>query len=951
MLTRKSGILALILGVSVFGAACEEKDDGGVITPPPPAEVVVNIVPETVAPVTAGTTVTLFANVTGSTNQAVTWSSSNTTVADVNQSGVVTTKAAGTTTIRAVSQADNTKSDAVSITVNPTTGGGTGGGQPSISIASVTNFATTIPVNPGNVAGVVDVTMNVDIPAGVNAAAVRVTLNGVEVCRQTFTTGGAVSEEASASAVPVTIICSINTAATDANGVPLFLNGQLTGNNSIRAEVLSPTNEVLASATFQPIILNNADVVTATLTTSKGPVIQNGLAWRGGDVTVTLVPTIFTGAANQPTALTVTLTSSGAGVIEGDASGCSTIVAGGCGIDTETGTDATAGDGFSVTFDDASTFGTAAGTPGVGRIEDPNVTVTIGGLVASGNPYVGGFVVNMAGAPLSPATANILRLDNLAPRVTLLDITTATLGCASPSTNACYINDDFTFTSTNQNAATQSTLARTVDLGVDAQTTTFQAGTAAGSLTTVENGGQLPESQVASTYLLAATTTDALQNSRTVFATDVATCVSGSSTSVTAANLQPQAGSCAGVTAVQRFGVDITPPTLTVTAGPPNNGANDGTVYTFSFNDVGSSPTAGPSGFSANPVSIRVERVLATGTTCFGDAGAANANCSFVADDGTVTLPAGEAYFRTTAFVTDQAGNTSAEIVRMTLIDVTAPVVGGIVAPSTITGGQNITLTASASDNVELGDVQAAIQYGAVATLGFDRRALATYGPTPDLVNSTTIQYQLDNFIHSIETTTAAGRPTGVITLADQAEFDVRDMAGVVDNVACPPNAASFCDVTTQSLVANVAAQNTSWSTSNPTFASANAAHGNFVQLAPNPATVCNGATGAACAAGTSTSTTLRATATGPNTTFANPFARVLFFYIDAAGRAQLIGTATPSASDNTITATRTWTYSATFTPNGFAPAGYQTFALGVDTQGRALMTNTQVVNVTDTGL
>jgi hypothetical protein len=941
---RTRATIALVLaGCTLLAVAACEPENSEIIVPPAPILLDLDIAPDPVPSLTVGQTIQLVSIVAGTTTQTATWTSSNTSVASVNgTTGLVSAVAPGIVVITAVSTVDATARDAVVVRV---LAGGSGPGplgQPAISIKSIIEGTTETPVNPGNVAGRIVALLNVDIPAGVPAAAVRVLLNAVEVCRQAFSvTGNTGLDEVSASSIPIEIQCPINTAAVNADGTPLFMNGTLAGNNSVRAEVVDAQNTVLASATYPSIVLANVDVITASLTTTRGPVMAGGLAWRAGDVRVTLVPTIYSGAANRPTSLTVTLSAAGGAIVEDGV--CNTVSGLVCGVVNETATDANAADGFTVVFsgtpaaNGSTTFGVSTATPGVARIETPNITVGISGQVASGNPYIGNAIVNLGSVPLGPA--NALRLDNLAPRFTLLDITPATLNCLPAI--ACYINGAFLF-------AERAGFARTVDFGVDAQVTTFTAGPAQASLMTVQSGGQLPESPVAQTNLLAATSTDVIGNSRMVFATNVNTCVSHSSTSVAPASIQPTGdGSCAGVTAIQRFGIDVTPPTLLTIAGLPHNGANDGGVYTFSFIDVGGSPTAGPSGFSANPVSILFERILPSGTTCFGDAGAPNPDCALVADDGAVTLPATPGYFRLNAFATDQAGNVSTRLIRMTLIDVAPPVVGGIVAPSLITGGAAATMRAAATDNVELGDVNAAIGFEGLVTLSFETENVASYGPTPNFVSSTNIQYTVPQWIWSIETTTAAGRPTGTIFDADVVTFSVRDMAGVVDDVPCFVDGPN-CDVTSQNIGPNVPEQPNSWTTLNPAFASANPLHGNFVLAAPSPSTLCNGGGNACDPVNQARSTNLTATVTGPSGTFANPFQRVRFYYIDTNGRAQLIGTDSPSGSDNTITSTRTWTFSTSWNVTGLVPANYQVFAIGIDSQGRALMTFMQTVIVED---
>ncbi|HUF50117.1 MAG TPA: Ig-like domain-containing protein, partial [Longimicrobiales bacterium] len=82
----------------------------------PPSLVTIDLVPDA-ASVQVGGTVQLLALVDGTTNLAVTYTSSAATVAMVNTSGLVTGLAAGTAVITATSSADATKRDASVITV------------------------------------------------------------------------------------------------------------------------------------------------------------------------------------------------------------------------------------------------------------------------------------------------------------------------------------------------------------------------------------------------------------------------------------------------------------------------------------------------------------------------------------------------------------------------------------------------------------------------------------------------------------------------------------------------------------------------------------------------------------------------------------------------------------------------------------------------------------------
>ncbi|MGI6710727.1 MAG: Ig-like domain-containing protein [Bacilli bacterium] len=104
------------------------------------------------ASIAAGTTKTLTATVTNTTNTAVTWTSSNTSVATVNSSGVVSGVAAGSAVITATSVANNSVSATCAITVTAQlmpeltvspTSGSIYVGEPLQITATVTNVSNT----------------------------------------------------------------------------------------------------------------------------------------------------------------------------------------------------------------------------------------------------------------------------------------------------------------------------------------------------------------------------------------------------------------------------------------------------------------------------------------------------------------------------------------------------------------------------------------------------------------------------------------------------------------------------------------------------------------------------------------------------------------------------------------------------------------------------------------
>ena len=204
--------------------------------------------------------------------------------------------------------------------------------------------------------------------------------------------------------------------------------------------------------------------------------------------------------------------------------------------------------------------------------------------------------------------------------------------------------------------------------------------------------------------------------------------------------------------------------------------------------------------------------------------------------------------------------------------------------------------------------------------------------------------------------------PTGTVSPATIFEYAARDVAGVqLNNLVadgCPPAGAADGTTTQNCILRNVnisAAVNLGSNNTFPAFTALNTANatnplwGLFLQAPPSNATVCTKANAVACAPAQPFTTTLTATVTGQAAVFANPFARVVFAFQDANGRWVPIGTAAVTVTDNTVTSTRTFTYTLTWTPTGLPTYAAPVRAIGIAQTGSALLTGTQVVNLTAT--
>ena len=842
--------------------------------------------------------------------RTVTWTSSTPSVATVTAAGVVTAVAPGATTITATSTANTSVSGAASVTVR----------APLPATISIQNITVTgnqnATVNVNNVAGSIDVNLNVD-PGEQVVQRVEVLIDGNVACTQNLS--GAQSEAMRLAAAfeeleAVIVSCQINTAAFSATtGIANFFNGSHT--LSARAVLVGGTDVATPST---PLIFNNTSGVIAVVTNTNGtdPAAAinpgTGIQWIGGGITLTVT---------------------GVSYVSG-----TTVSSVSCTIVGKTANIALTNGTGSVTYTEGSSAWTA------GNSSVTNYLSVAGGetancqsaVLSNGQPLPNPGTIMLNFGPFPGQTSNaampvlqILRLDNTAPGVTsangVAQVTVSSLvvPMVLPWVNAAAtLTPSATGSGTNvlglPSLATLNSanagVANDVEEGVDAITVSVFVPAAGGALpttggscnvtglTSVTTGSQLAETTVSTAYPLRYVFRDALGNQ---------TCFDHSLVNPTA---------IVGVSSGPAIGVDFVTPTIVSVAGPAANSffTSQAAMIDFSF-----SVTDNASGFAAFPVNARIVRLDSVNTAfcVLGSGSSCAAKDTALVFDPTKTLTA-SGYYTITYAVKDQAGNITATTTLTYLLDQTAPTwTGGVSLPSVIAGATTNTFTATPNDNLDLGSVFGVVTYP-TANIQYPSQSLGSYGP-PLEKGGTAIGYAVNNWIRCLN---PAGDFATTTNQPSVINLTVSDQAG---NTATVPSPAFGPNAQPCGAVAGGAAA--------------------FNSFGPLTVTLGAGKTevdidGATMATTSQTTADLQVVADVPVNTTADPFTRVEFYYVNAAGNLQLAGTATGVLAQTPTT--RTYTYKFTWDPDANVPsaalpgAAVNLVAIGVDAQGDAVMSN-----------
>ncbi|HEV8446512.1 MAG TPA: hypothetical protein VGQ44_06820, partial [Gemmatimonadaceae bacterium] len=478
--------------------------------------------------------------------------------------------------------------------------------------------------------------------------------------------------------------------------------------------------------------------------------------------------------------------------------------------------------------------------------------------------------------------------------------------------------------------------------GVDNVGVVFQQGTTnTGTWTAVTNTANLAETATASTFTLRQITTDALGNADTAYADPVPTHF-------------PQST----IPAAAKFGVDKTPPHLTLTSGPANDSVSQalgGTGnYVVAITDTLSGPHA-----QALVAVVRQQQnitssnipaegaVMSNGTESNGSGAgcvigrfnktqaAAGTNAlTVLAKDGSTlgfctptsyTLTSGTTiaanfgasvagYVTTRIIGVDEAGNQSPVFTNVIAEDNVNPTAGpGISLPQSIAGGASATFPTNATDNLDIISGVAQLSYpGAGGMLLQYAPSTAGAGVAFDnvLTTSAAVTPGVTLFLRNLQDGSAAARPatpdnTMAPTAVNIAVFDVAGRAGQTGLITLSPQ------------VAISQPSSNPWSSQ---FTGGTTITANNANVTNCPASGC-GPSGTTTPANPTT-TTFTVTAAGVSGQLANPFTTVQIWYqVGGAGPWFLAGTTGGGSSRDTgASGNRFWDFTFTWDPPASAP-------------------------------
>ena len=863
-----------------------------------------------------GETLGLVANVDADPGVArtVTWASSSAAVATVTAAGVVTAVAPGAATITATSTANTTVSGAASITVRTPL-------PATISVQNITITGTNgVTANVNNIAGSIDVNMNVD-PGEQVVQRVEVLIDGQVACTQNLS--GAQSESMRIAAAfenieDVVVSCQINTAAfAAATGIANFPNGPHT--LSARA-VIAGGSDVATPST--PLIFNNISGVIATVVFNNGSDPSaainpgTGLQWQSGNATVTFTGVSYVASTTVSSvtcnlfgksARTVALTN-GVGTLEYDEDPWSAtdLDLGGylsAGAENIVCTSAVISNGQPMPAPSGSVllnYGSPANPTAGGNAAMPVLQTIRYDGVAPGNASLNGPIVQPTIASVTQAVTNpwVMSTTSLLPSATGTSFNVLGLP-GGGSTN-------------NLNSTDIGVDAVTVGIWVPAAGQALPAATSSNScpltgLTSVTTGSQLAETTVSSAYPIRFVFRDALGNQVCM---DLGAPVGG------------LLGLNAGSTAI---GADFTAPTATITGPVANTGYNVvPPVWTVA-------PTDNASGFVTNMLRVSMTRLNESGTTsCIINTGGSCSGGSTAAQPNNLSATGGtnvEGYYTTSITLTDAAGNQTVLVTnQLNSFDQSLPTFsGGISLPAVIAGGATNTFTTTVADSLDLGSIFGVVSYpGAGMSIQYPSQVIGTFG-SPLEQSSTNLGYTINNWIRCLNVApnfaTAANQPANIA-------LTVTDLTTI----------ASTNSTTLTSGAFGANAQTCTGTVGN--------LGGTAVPISFGPVTANYGTgntqvdlDGVSVPANTSTTVTMSVVADVPLNTSVDPFTRVDFYYDSDPGAGitlTRIGSGTALLAQTPTQ--RTYTYSFVWDPAAPVPTGsVLVTAVGVDAQGDAV--------------